>query len=62
MVPRKFRPLRNLMAAPPPSDNERGAFGSRLGIILAAAGLQRLQLTERIASCLTPEECLPARS
>ena len=47
----------------------RGNVGTRLGkldageydaIILAAAGLQRLGLAERIASVLEPEQCLPA--
>ncbi len=47
----------------------RGNVGTRLGrldageydaIILAAAGLQRLGMGERIASVLAPEQCLPA--
>lgn len=47
----------------------RGNVGTRLGkldageydaIILAAAGLQRLGMNDRIASVLTPEQCLPA--
>lgn len=47
----------------------RGNVGTRLGrldggeydaIILAAAGLQRLGLGDRIASVLEPEQCLPA--
>lgn len=47
----------------------RGNVGTRLGkldngdydaIILAAAGLKRLKLEERIRTYLTPEECLPA--
>jgi hydroxymethylbilane synthase len=47
----------------------RGNVGTRLGkldageydaIILAAAGLQRLGMGDRIASVLAPEQCLPA--
>ncbi len=47
----------------------RGNVGTRLGkldagdydaIILAAAGLKRLRLEERIAALLDPEDCLPA--